>query len=211
MHVTVLYMNAIAFAGFPEATFTAGTCQHSKAHSLYQQPSLQASNINTSLIPIPHTMPTHTITTTTAADSSVTLSHDTDTGAITVEFERLETADAVLPRFCLRLSTEHVAAWAGHVLRERWGRRCREITGRHDGPRFATALRLTASDSGLVFYTFNPEGVVVLRGGRVLKAPFRVEEGMGQFEGRLGEIAREDRQDASVVAEFVEFAEGMMG
>ena len=163
-------------------------------------------------------MPIHTITTTptpssssSSADTSVTLSHDTDTGAVTVEFERLETPDAVLPRYSLRLSTEHVAAWAGHVLRERWGRRCREITGRHDGRRFATALRLTQADSGLVFYTFNSEGVVVLRGGRVLKVPLRVEEGMGQFEGRLGEIAREERQDASVAAEFVEYVAGMVG
>ncbi len=45
----------------------------------------------------------------------------------------------------------------------------------------------------------------------MLKVPFRMEEGMGQFEGRLGEIAREDRQDASVVAEFVEYVVGMVG
>ncbi len=153
-------------------------------------------------------MPLHTITHHDGA--AVTLTHDTTTGAVTVDFERLETSDAVLPRFSVGLTTEHVAAWAGHVLRERWGRRSKEITGRHDGQRFAIALRLTAADSGLVYYTHNAEGVVVLRGGRVLKVPFRLDEGMGQFEGRLGEIAREDRQDALVAAEFVEFVGGMM-
>jgi hypothetical protein len=159
-------------------------------------------------------MPLHSVThhdTSTPVHGSITFSHDTATGAITVEFERLETADAVLPRYSLGLSTEHVAAWAGHVLRERWGRRCKEITGRHDGRRFATALRLTQADSGLVYYTHNAEGVVVLRGGRVLKVPLRVEEGMGQFEGRLGEMAREDRQDVSVAAEFVEYVGAMVG
>ena len=156
-------------------------------------------------------MPVHTTTHhNPATNSAITVSHDPATGTVTVDFEGLETADAVLPRYSAQLTTEHVAAWAGHVLREQWGRRCREITGRHDGRRFAVALRLTASDSQLVFYTHNQEGVVVLRGGRVLKVPFRMEEGMGQFEGRLGEIAREDRQDALVVEEFAEFVEGMM-
>ena len=156
--------------------------------------------------------PLHTIThTDTVNRGSVTLSHDTDSGAVTVDFERLETADTVLPRFSLSLTTEHVAAWVGQLLRERWGRRSREITGRHDGQRFAAALRLTAADSGLVFYTHTSEGVVVLRGGRVLKVPFNVEEGMGQFEGRLGEMARDDRQDVSVAAEFAEFVAGMVG
>jgi hypothetical protein len=159
-------------------------------------------------------MPLHSVThhdTSTPVHGSITLSHDTSTGAITVEFERLETADAVLPRYSLDLSTEHVAAWAGHVLRERWGRRSREITGHHDSRRFAMALRLTRADSGLVYYTHNADGVVVLRGGRVLKVPLRVEEGMGQFEGRLGEMAREDRQDVSVAAEFVEYVGAMVG
>ena len=156
--------------------------------------------------------PVHTIThTDSLGQGSVSISHNTDTGTVDVEFERLETTDTVLPRFSLALSTEHVAAWAGHLLRERWGRRSKEITGHHDGKRFAAALRLTASDSSLIFYTHNREGVVVLRGGRVLKVPFRMEEGMGQFEGRLGEIAREDRQDVSVVAEFVEYVAGMVG
>ena len=156
--------------------------------------------------------PVHTIThTDSLGQGSVSISHNTDTGTVDVEFERLETTDTVLPRFSLALSTEHVAAWAGYLLRERWGRRSKEITGHHDGKRFAAALRLTASDSSLVFYTHNREGVVVLWGGRVLKVPFRMEEGMGQFEGRLGEIAREDRQDVSVVAEFVEYVAGMVG
>ena len=155
-------------------------------------------------------MPRHS-TTIAHPDGGVCLSHDTDTGSITVDFERLETSDAVLPQYHLSLTTEHVAAWAGHVLRERWGRRCREITGRHDGQRFAMALRLTEADSNLVYYTHNAEGVVVLRRGRVLKAPFRMEEGMGQFEGRLGELAREDRQDVSAAAEFVEYVTVLMG
>lgn len=156
-------------------------------------------------------MPQHTVThQDDEGGGSVTLTHDTDTGAVTVNFERLETNDAVLPRYGLGLTTEHVAAWAGHILRERWGRRAREIKGHYDGRRFALAQRLTAEDSSLVYYTHNSEGVVVLRGGRVLKVPLRMEEGMGQFEGRLGEIAREDRQDVSVAAEFVEYVVVMM-
>jgi hypothetical protein len=156
-------------------------------------------------------MPQHT---TTHQDEegggSVTLMHDTETGEVMVNFERLETNDTVLPRYGLDLTTEHVAAWAGHVLRERWGRRAREIKGRCDGRRFALAQQLTSMDSSLIYYTHNAEGVIVLRGGRVLKVPFRMEEGMGQFEGRLGELAREDRQDVSVAAEFVEYVVVMM-
>jgi hypothetical protein len=135
----------------------------------------------------------------------VLLSHDTGTGEVAVDFEQLETADAVLPRYRLALTTEHVAAWAGCILREQWGRRSKEITGLHDGPRFAMAVRLTASDSNLVYFTHNAEGVVVLRRGRVLKVPFRMGEGMGQFEGRLGEISRDGRQDAAVADEFVAY------
>ena len=142
---------------------------------------------------------------------SVSVSHDSDTGAVTVDFERFETNDAVLPQYQINLSTEHLAAWAGHILRERWGRRSREITGHHDGNRFAMALRLTEADSNLVYYTHNTEGVIVLRRGRVVKVPFRMDEGMGQFEGRLGELAREDRQDVSVAAEFVEYVVALAG
>jgi len=168
------------------------------------------------MIPDSNSQPpsTATATTTILSDTSygnVSLSHDTATGAIAVDFERLDTSDAVLLRYRLDLTTEHAAAWAGHVLRERWGRRCREITGLHDSSRFALATRLTAADSNLVYFTHNAEGVVVLRGGRVLKVPLRVGEGMGQFEGRLGELAREDRQDVSVAAEFVEYVATMVG
>ena len=155
-------------------------------------------------------MPSHSVTV-AQPDGSVCVSHDTDTGRITMDFERLETSDAVLPQYHLALTTQHVAAWAGHVLCERWGRRCREITGRHDGQRFAMALRLTEADSNLVYYTHSAEGVIVLRRGRVLKASFRLNEGMGQFEGRLGEIAREDRQDRLAAAEFVQYVTVLMG
>jgi hypothetical protein len=155
-------------------------------------------------------MPCHSATV-VQPDGSVCLTHDTDTGSIAVDFERFETSDMVLPQFRLPLTTEHVAAWAGHVLRERWGRRCKEIKGHHDGQRFAIALRLTGVDSNLVYYTHNAEGVIVLRRGRVLKAPFRMDEGMGQFEGRLGELAREDRQDVSAVSEFVHYVTVLMG
>jgi hypothetical protein len=146
-----------------------------------------------------------------AARGSVGITHDTETGKITINFERLETVDMVLPQYSLCLTTEHVAAWVGHVLRERWGRRCKEITGRHDSRRFNMALGLTAADSNLIYYTHNAEGVIVLRRGRVLKTRFRMDEGMGQFEGRLGEIAREDRQDVSVAAEFVDYVVTFLG
>jgi len=45
----------------------------------------------------------------------------------------------------------------------------------------------------------------------VLKVPFRMDEGMGQFEGRLGELAMEERQDVSAAAEFVEYVAVLMG
>jgi hypothetical protein len=141
-------------------------------------------------------------------ESSLSFSHDPASGAVTIDFERLETSEAVLPQFRLDLTTEHVAAWAGHVLRERWGRRSREITGRHDGRRFAMALRLTGADSNLVFYTHNGEGVIVLRRGRVLKVPFRLDESMGQFERRLGETGRDEALLAA--AEFAEYVAALM-
>jgi hypothetical protein len=147
--------------------------------------------------------PPHITTVDDVTRGSATLSHDSDTGAVSIDFERLETSDAVLPQYHIDLTTEHVAAWVGHVLRERWNRRSREITGCHDGQRFAIALRLTEADSNLVYYTHSAGGVVVLRRGRVLKVPFRLDEGMGQFEGRLGEIT--GGRATSVAAEFIEY------
>jgi hypothetical protein len=144
-------------------------------------------------------------------DSSVSFSHDPASGAVTIDFERLETSEAVLPQFRLDLTTEHVAAWAGHVLRERWGRRSREIRGRHDGPRFAMALRLTKADSNLVYFTHNSEGVIVLREGKVLKVPFRLDERIGQFERRLGETAgRDDDEALLAAAEFARYVTALM-
>ena len=97
----------------------------------------------------------------------IAFSHNTATGNISVDFERFDAADGVvLPQYHLDLTTEHAAAWAGSVLLERCGRRSKVITGRHDGRRFSTAVRLTAADSNLVYYTHSAEGVVVLRGGR---------------------------------------------
>ena len=157
-------------------------------------------------------MPLHSVAVpNNSTREGVSVSHDSDTGVMIINFERFETSDAVLPQYQVCLTTEHFAAWVGHVLRERWGRRSKEMTGQHSGPRFAMALRLTEADSNLVYYTHNAEGVIVLRRGRVVNVPFRVVEGMGQFEGRLGELAREDRRDVSVAAEFVEYVVALVG
>jgi hypothetical protein len=141
---------------------------------------------------------------------SVSFSHDPASGAVTIDFERLETSEAVLPQFRLDLTTEHVAAWAGHVLRERWGRRSREIRGRHDGPRFAMALRLTKADPNLVYFTHSSEGVIVLREGRVLKVPLRLDESMGQLERRLGETTGRDDEALPAAAEFARYVTALM-
>lgn len=146
----------------------------------------------------------------TPAFGQVSLTHDRGTGAIAIDFERLDSEDAVMPRFRLDITTQHAAAWVGKLLRERWGRRCKEIRGRHDGRRFALALRLTAQDSGLVYYTHTAEGLIILRGGRVLKVPLRMDEGMGSFEGRLGEMAMEARQSAVVGEELADFVAGLV-
>jgi hypothetical protein len=115
------------------------------------------------------------------ACGKASIAHDTETGAISIDFERLDDV--------YRL---------GRTLRHRWATCCANGGGgdagrsrRHDGRRFSLALRLTEADSNLVYYTHSAEVVVVLRRGRVLKVRF---EGMGQFEGRLGEIARDDRR-----------------
>ena len=145
---------------------------------------------------------THTVT---RHDGLVNLTHDPSTGAITVDFERLETIDAVLPQYRLNLTMEHVAAWAGHLLN---GRRWRELSGQHDARRFALALRLTAADSDLVYFTYGPESVVVLRGGRVLKALFQMDESVGRFRRELGEA--DDGDGETVGSAFVEYLVGMV-
>jgi hypothetical protein len=142
----------------------------------------------------------------------IAFSHNPATGEIAIDFERFDASDGVvLPQYHLDVTTEHAAAWAGSVLQVRCGRRSKVITGKHDSRRFATALRLTAADSNLVYYTHSAQGVVVLRGGRVLKVPLRMGDGMGQFEGMMGEIAMEERQDVTVAEEFAEYVVAMMG
>ena len=78
-----------------------------------------------------------------------------------LELERFVDAhDTILPFFRVRLTGEHLAAWAVHGLREE-GCRCRRLTGSA-----AVARRATRGDSQLVFYTTEGVTATIMRRGQ---------------------------------------------
>jgi hypothetical protein len=79
-----------------------------------------------------------------------------------LELERfVDSFDTILPYFRVRLSGEHLAAWAVHGLRETGGCRCRRLVGDAHGAR-----RVTQNDHKLVFYSSDGLSATLIRGGR---------------------------------------------
>ena len=86
----------------------------------------------------------------------VVIEHNPSSGAITIEFERLESEDAIIPLYRVALTAEHVAAWVQWVLTHRYGRRCslhshwcaETSQKRGGGGRLHAMLRQTERDAG---------------------------------------------------------------
>jgi hypothetical protein len=138
----------------------------------------------------------------------ITVDHNPTSGAIFMEFERFESPDEVMPQYRVSLSTEHVAAWVESLLSQR-GRRCRQCGSADGGKRLTVMLRLTGSDSNLVFYTHQGGNVILIRGGRVLKVVFGLHISVGEFLRRMKE---EESDDTTItVAEgFASYVQGLM-
>ena len=142
------------------------------------------------------------------SSGSVVLNHDAQTGAIFLEFERLELDnDLVLPLCSVALSTEHVLAWVESVLGG-LGRRCRRISFQEGGKRLQAMLRLTESDPHLVYTAYKGPNVILIRGGCVLKVPFAAES-MNGFLRRIKEGPTAE-QTATTGALLAKYAHGLM-
>ena len=143
----------------------------------------------------------------------VVIEYDTTSGAITVEFERLECEDAIMPNYRVALTSEHLAAWVRWVLTTRYGRRCNLLcwteemtTGKKRG-RLHALLRQTERDPGLAYCTASGSRVILIRGGRVLKVGLCLEGTMGEF----GLCLKEEGGDTlSVARVFADYVHGLM-
>ena len=143
-------------------------------------------------------------------DDTTTIEHDTETGIISITFERFETSDdIVLPNFKVAVSTsEHLLGWIESLLIA-CKRRCRQIKGKFSEKRFQTTLRATRSDRDLVYLGGAQRRVIVIRSGRVLKIQFAVEP-MPVFMQRLGEENYDTSNNKNTSTEFSAFVKGLM-
>jgi hypothetical protein len=138
-----------------------------------------------------------------AACGEITVDHNPSSGAIFIEFERFETDDAIMPRYRVSLTTEHVAAWLERLLTE-CGRRCKRIGS---CKRLPAMLKLTERDESLVYCTHAGPNVILVRNGRVLKVPFSLTASMADLYG----VMREQRTEPGAsVQGFVEFVRSLM-
>ena len=150
-----------------------------------------------------------------------------------IEFERLESEDAIIPQYRVALTAEHTAAWVQWLLVHRYGRRCslhsrwcaEEDSTHHDnGPnrrkkkggsdRLHAMLRQTERDADVAHCMPSGPHVVLIRGGRVLKVGLRLDVTMDEFgqlllkeDGAPPTRAPDPRQAA---IGFVDFVHGLM-
>jgi hypothetical protein len=132
---------------------------------------------------------------------SVTVDYDSHTGTVFVEFERLESDDAILLNYRVTLSTEHVVAWIESML-QALGRTCRRMDKDRTKKRLNALLNLTAKEPNLVYLSFCGANIVVVRDGCVLKTGFALES-MNRFLSRIRELGSEG-DTASVFANYVQ-------
>ena len=124
--------------------------------------------------------------------------------AITIDFERLETGDAILPLFTVSLGTEHVAAWIASLLTDR-GRTCTRCE--YNAHRLQLLLDLTRADPRLVYCIHRNGAIILVRDGRVLKTGFR-HTSMDDFLHSIREQGSSDRTPTSEA--FARFARGLI-
>ena len=136
----------------------------------------------------------------------VTIDHDPSSGAVFIEFERFESDDTIMPRYRVSLTTEHVAEWVEWLLTTRFGRRCKRC-GDGSKKRWQIMLKLTESDSALVYYTHSGPNVILIRNGCVYKVQLCLTFVMTDFNRSI----KEDEVNPTTVAKgFVDFVHGLM-
>jgi hypothetical protein len=132
----------------------------------------------------------------------VTVDHDPTTGAVCIEFERLELADVIMPQYRVVLTTEHVSAWVVHVLSTR-GLRCKLAPEVGNPKRLRVMRRVTEKDPSLVYCMPSGAHVVVVRSGCVLKVPFRFVP-MTEFVRGLREQGSDPMPTAVAFTNFIQ-------
>jgi len=144
----------------------------------------------------------------------VVVEHDPSTGATTVEFERLESEDTIIPQYRMALTSEHTAAWVQWLLTHRYGRRCSlhsrwcAEADRGRG-RLRAMLRQTERDAGAAHCMPAGAHVVLIRGGRVLKVGLRLDVTMDEFGRLLKEEEATPADPRPAAMGFVDFVHGL--
>ena len=132
--------------------------------------------------------------------------YDPASGTVLVEFERLETNEAIMPQYRVSLTTEHVAAWVEQLLTTNFGRRCKRA-GEGSRKRLQIMLKLTEKDTGLVYCIPSGANVILVRGGCVLRVRLCLTYSMTEFAHHL----REEATDPTAAGKaFVDFVHGLL-
>ena len=141
-----------------------------------------------------------------AAYGQAVVDHDPASGTVLVEFERLETSEAIMPQYRVSLTTEHVAAWVEQLLTTTFGRRCKRA-GEGSRKRLQIMLRLTERDSDLVYCIPSGSNVILVRGGCVLRLRLCLTHSMTEFAHQM----REEAADPTAAGKaFVDFVHGLL-
>ena len=136
---------------------------------------------------------------------SVTVDHDPLSGAIFIEFERIESDDLILLNYRVALTTEHVLAWVESILLS-LGRTCRQMDKDRTKKRLNAMLNLTTNEPDLVYLSSSGSTIILVRCGKVLKVQFALEP-MSSFLGKLRETAA---QEQATAAHFAAYVQGLM-
>ena len=140
----------------------------------------------------------------------ITVDYNPSSGAIFIEFERFDSDDEViLPQYRVSLSTEHVAAWVESLLTNTYGRKCRRFEGDDaNKKRLHAMLKLTQSDSNLVFCTYHGPHIILVRNGCVLKVVFGVHMPIANFFKQIKEECT--TTSGSTAEAFVSYVQSLM-
>jgi hypothetical protein len=133
---------------------------------------------------------------------SLTVDHDLQSGAIFIEFERLESDDTILLNYRVTLSTDHVLAWIESILSS-FGRTCRRMDNDKTKKRFNALLNLTTKESDVVYLSSCGARIILVRDGRVLKVLFALEP-MSSFLAKMRETTDDDTNTAACFAAYVQ-------
>ena len=138
---------------------------------------------------------------------SVIVDHDPQSGAVFIEFERMESDDLILLNYRVTLSTEHVLAWVESILSS-LGRTCRQMDKDRTKKRLNAMLNLTTNEPDVVYLSASGPNMILVRCGKVLKVQFALEP-MSSFLGKIKETENSDKT-TTTAAHFAAYVQGLM-